>query len=82
MSALFLKILNLSINASWLILAVIDKRILADPCGDRSKVIVEKGTKVDNLPSLGIGCDTTALSLFIGECVEPCTQPGSGSGKY
>ena len=75
MSALFLKILNLSINASWLIL-------LADPCGDRSKVIVEKGTKVDNLPSLGIGCDTTALSLFIGECVEPCTQPGSGSGKY
>ena len=56
--------------------------VLADTCGDRSKVIVEKGTKVDNLPSLGIGCDTTALSLFIGECVEPCTQPGGGSGKY
>jgi hypothetical protein len=55
------------------------KRILADIGCDRSKVIVEKGTKVDNLPSLGIGCDTTALSLFIGECVEPCTQPGSGS---
>ena len=46
------------------------------------KKLSKKEVDEDNLPSLGIGCDTTALSLFIGECVEPCTQPGSGSGKY
>ena len=68
MNALFLRILNLAINASWLIIAVIAARIFLN--------------KVDILSALGIGCSAASLPGFFGECAKPSAKRKSDSGKY
>lgn len=52
MADVFYKILQMSISASWLILAIVVLRIF-----------LKKGSKKDNMLSVGAGCDKTGVSV-------------------